>query len=178
MLKCNYLVAVDNAGGLFLFITDDNEIILHAYADFEYYPGTLMNALHDLEDNPEVCESWESDLLNLHGEDAWTYCRKNNMDIVKWNGLIYPQYMRGSALSEFSLNDKIIECERIYIHKIHVYMECDSMKYVSDSELLILYNDGKVVSTIGDIERKVIAMSKGGKTVYFRLSGGVFYEVI
>lgn len=178
MLRCNYLVAEDNAGGLFLFITDDNDITLHAYTGFEYEPGSLMNAIHDLQNDSEAYELWENDILDLHGKDAWEYCRDNGINTISWRGDMRADKMGASAVREFSLNNKIVSCDRVYVNSLDVYVSCDSMRYYSDADNFMLYRDGRVVSIMGSMEGKEIVTCKNEKTVFYRIEGGMIYESI
>lgn len=178
MLKCDYLVAEDNAGGLFLFITDDNDITLHAYTGFEYEPGSLMNAIHDLQNDSEAYELWENDILGLHGKDAWEYCRNSGINAISWKGIMRVDKMGVSAVREFSLNNKIVPCDRVYVYSLDVYVVCDSMKYYSDTDDLVLYRDGRVVSIMSSMEGKGIETCKNEKTVFYRIEGGTIYENI
>jgi hypothetical protein len=178
MLRCNYLVAEDNAGGLFLFITDDNDITLHAYTGFEYEPGSLMNVIHDLQNDPEAYELWENDILDLHAKDAREYCRDSGINVISWRGTMRVDKMGASAVREFSLNNKIVPCDRVYVYSADVYVLCDSMKYRGDTDDLMLYRDGRVVSIMSSMEGKEIVTCKNEKTVFYRIKGGIIYENI
>lgn len=178
MLRCNYLVAEDNAGRLFLFIMDDNDITLHAYTGFEYESGSLMNAIHDLQNDSEAYELWENDILDLHGKYAWEYCRDNGINIISWKGVMRADKMGDSAVREFSLNNKIVPCDRVYVHSLDIYVLCDSMKYYSDTDDLVLYRDGRVVSIMSSMEGKGIVTCKNEKTVFYQIEGGMIYESI
>lgn len=179
MLNCNYLVAEDNAGRLFLFITDNNNITLHAYTGFECNHGSLMNALHDLQNDAEAYNLWENDIVELHGKDAYRYCLYNFIDVIKYKGMTFTRCMGTSARLEFSLNDKKVECDRIYVHSIDTYVVCDSMRFDSDLHDITLYREGRVVSIIGGLEGKEIVTYKDEKKItFFRIEGGMFYEVI
>lgn len=178
MLKCNYLVAEDNAGGLFLFIMDDNDVTLHAYTGFEYEPGSLMNAIHDLQNDSEAYELWENDILDLQGKDAWEYCRVSRINVISWKGIMRVDEMGDSAVREFSLSNKIVPCDRVYVHSLDIYVLCDSMKYCGDTDDLVLYRDDRVVSIIGSMEGKGIVTCKNEKTVLYRIEGGIIYESV
>lgn len=179
MLECNYLVAEDNAGGLFLFITDDEDITLHAYTNFEYAPGSLTDAIHDLQNDPEAYELWENDILDLHGKDAWVYCNDNGMSIIKWKGVTNTTNMGSSSLTEFSLNNKRIICDRVYIPKLGVYVVCSSVEYDSVEDRLYIHDERRIVAII-DMEyadRKGFRTENNGNYHIYGIGEGICYEI-
>ena len=178
MLKCNYLVAEDNEGGLFLFITDDNDITLHAYTGFEYEPGSLMNAIHDLQNNSEAYELWENDILDLQGKDAWEYCDDNGMSIIKWKGVTFVDKMGFSSITEFSLNNKRILCDRVYIPKLGVYVVCSSVEYDSTENRLYIYDECRIAAIIEDMDRKGFRTGINDDYCIYGIREGICYEII
>lgn len=178
MLNCNYLVAEDNEGGLFLFITDNNDITLHAYTDFEYEPGSLMNAIHDLQNNSEAYELWENDILDLQGKDAWEYCNDNGMRIIKWKGVTHADKMGSSSITEFSLNSKRILCDRVYIPKLGVYVVCSSVEYDSIEDRLYIYDECRIAAIIEDMDRKGFRTEINDDYCMYGIREGICYEII
>ena len=178
MSNCNYLVAEDNAGGLFLFITDNNDITLHAYTGFEYEPGSLVNAIHDLQNDSEAYELWENDILELQGSDAWKYCNNNGMSIIKWKGVTRVDKMGSSSIIEFSLNNERILCDRVYIPKLSVYVVCSSVEYDGVEDRLYIYDERRIVAIIGDVDRKGFRTESDGNYCIYGIRERICYEII
>ena len=179
MLKRNYLVAEDNGGGLWLFITNPpRNSSIHVYNGFEHEVGSLVNALRELEDCEDAYESWENDIEELHGVDALWYCSENGMSIINRNGVMYPHAMGSSAISEFSLNDEIIPCTRAYMHSKDVYISCDSMKYNSELNELCMYKGYEIIAMVGITEGMSIVAISDNKMSRYEIEAGVCYETI
>lgn len=176
MLNCNYLVAEGN-GGLWLFILGKRDDILHAYTNFEYAPGSLMDALHELEISPEAYATWDNDVVELHGFDVWYCCKERGMNIINYNGGIHPRLMGSSAISEFSLNDKIIPCSRVYIYSKDIYIHCDSIKYDSEFNELYMYDEHKVAAIMGVTDGMTLVAICDNKMTRYGIEGGMCYEI-
>lgn len=176
MLKRNYLVAEDNDGGLWLFIIDSRDIAIHVYNGFEHEVGSLVNALHELGDRVDACELWENDIVELHGVDAWYYCRENDMDIINHNGVVYPESMGRSALEEFAICTKIY-CTKLYLSRIDVYMTCSSVKFAGSKDAIFVYIGDELIARIGVENNDTFTLVRDGGVTSYRIEAGVCYEI-
>ena len=78
----NVYIIKDDAGCMYLAITNADLDILHFFADFEL-SGMMMDALNELRKDIDACLYFDNDVTQLHGtnigyflEDSWFDVRK------------------------------------------------------------------------------------------------------
>ena len=176
MIRCDYVVAEDNAGGLFLFIVDGNGEIAHAYGNFEYDPGSLTEALHELEDDSEAYMHWENDMCDFHDVDVLAFCEDNSLQVIKHCGVTWVDRMGAAARIEFAITE--IECSSIYVADKDVYISCTNIRWISEEGRIIMYEGYKCIAILDVSESITFTLLIGYSIRSYRIDGGICFELI
>lgn len=176
MIKCNYVVAEDSAGGLYLFILDDNDEITHAYGNFEYDPGSLTNALHELEEDREAYVYWGSDICEIHGADVDDFCVDNSLQVIKKRGLTWAGRMGAAARREFYVTE--MECSAVWIAVFGAHIICTSVSWDSEHGQLVMFIDNACTAMLKILAPITFTLMDRDGVRFYRIEGGVCFELI
>lgn len=78
----NVYIIKDNAGSLYLAITNVDLDIVHFFGNFEV-SGTMIDALNELRKDIDMSLYFDNDMTELHGTNLDYFLRDNSCD-VRW----------------------------------------------------------------------------------------------